>query len=281
MKIKVAKTAGFCFGVERAVRLAFDTTSQEPTYTFGPIIHNDVVVNKLKKEKGIVPIEVIEDSKMDTLIIRSHGVAPTVYEQAKAKGIHVVDATCPYVKKIHKLVDKYYKQGYKIILIGNKTHPEIIGINGWAKDTCMIVEDVEALKAYPLLKDEKYFLVAQTTYKKAIFDDIILYLKNLEYDFEYMNTICNATKERQDEAIQLAREVECMLVIGSNYSSNTQKLFEICKQVCPATYCIEAATQIDLKWFETCEVIGITAGASTPADSIEEVLEVIGSISIK
>lgn len=275
MKIKVAKTAGFCFGVERAVRLAFDITSDKPTYTFGPIIHNDAVVNKLKVEKGIMPTDKLERGHMDTLIIRSHGVAPDIYKDAETKGIRVVDATCPYVKKIHKLVDKYYQRGYKIILVGNKDHPEIIGINGWAENSCVILKNVEELKQLELTKDEKYFIVSQTTYKKGIVDEIIDYLKQLEYTFEYVNTICNATKERQDEAVELAKEVNCMLVIGSAYSSNTQKLFEICKQACEKTYCIEDASKIDVRWFEGCTCIGITAGASTPSYSIEEVIKTL------
>ncbi|MEG0151802.1 MAG: 4-hydroxy-3-methylbut-2-enyl diphosphate reductase [Cellulosilyticaceae bacterium] len=277
MEIIIAKTAGFCFGVERAVDLAFNTESIKPTFTLGPIIHNDSVVEKLKS-KGIIPIETIEDREIDTLIIRSHGVALEVYEQAKEKDIYVIDATCPYVTKIHKLVQKYYEKGYKVIVVGNATHPEIIGINGWANNECMIIKDKDDTKFLELNKNEKYLVVSQTTYKKQIVDEIISALTSGEYVFEYINTICSATTERQEEALEVAKQVDCMIVVGSSYSSNTQKLYEICKKECEKTYCIANSSELDKQIFKGCSKVGLTAGASTPSDVINEIVEAIQSI---
>lgn len=274
MEIIIAKTAGFCFGVKRAVDLAFNTTSEKPTFTLGPIIHNDSVVNKLKR-KGISPIETIGDNEVDTLIIRSHGVALDVYEEAKQKNIQLVDATCPYVTKIHKLVQKYFNQGYKILLVGNATHPEIIGINGWGNNECVIIQDVQDEKLASLNQSEKYLVVSQTTYKKQVVDEIINDLTAKGYTFEYINTICNATKERQDEALEIAKQVDGMIVVGSSYSSNTQKLYEICKKECANTHCIPNVEALGLELFKDCEKIGITAGASAPSDIIEEIIQAV------
>lgn len=273
MNIIVAQTAGFCFGVKRAVDMAYKQQNGINTYTFGPIIHNDVVINKLR-ERGINPIEHLEGHKVDTLIIRSHGVVPEIYEEAKRKSISLIDATCPYVKKIHKLVREYLNKGYKIIIIGNKAHPEVEGINGWANHQGIIIKDAEELKNLDIPKaSTKYLLVAQTTYKKEVADAIAAYLEIEGYDYKYINTICNATKERQEEAKEIAQKVDCMLVIGSSYSSNTLKLYEICRTYCKDSYCITEADELTDEMIKGYENIGITAGASTPASVIDEVIE--------
>lgn len=272
MEIRLAKTAGFCFGVKRAVDMAYQHQNTLNTYTFGPIIHNDTVINELR-DKGISPIYDMDHEEIKTLIIRSHGVSPEVYETAKNKDIVLIDATCPYVKKIHKLVASYFKKGYKIIIIGNKTHPEVEGINGWAQQECIIVKDLEELKRLGLNKEEaQYLIVAQTTYKKEAADQIVQFFGEEGYDYKYVNTICNATKERQEEATQLSQQSDCMLVIGSPYSSNTLKLYEICKKYCEKSYCIAEAHELTEKMIENCNWIGMTAGASTPASVINEVM---------
>lgn len=272
MKVIIAETAGFCFGVKRAVNLAFETESTKPTYTLGPIIHNDTVIDELK-EKGISPIESIGHEEIHTLIIRAHGVTPMIYDQAKARNIHVVDATCPYVTKIHKLVARYAKQGYEVILIGDANHPEIIGIDGWAEGGCHIAKNLEEVKACHFEMDKKYLLVSQTTYKKAVVDEIVAYLEAEHYDVKFINTICSATDERQTEAAKIAQDVDAMVVIGSEYSSNTQKLFEICKSYCPNTLCISTAAELAPEMVAGAQVIGVTAGASTPDNVIREVVE--------
>lgn len=273
MKIRIAKTAGFCFGVKRAVDLAFSNADGEGTFTYGPIIHNEVVTGALE-QKGVYAVEEIEGHEIKKLIIRSHGVSPNVYEESQAKGIEVLDATCPYVKKIHRYVNNYDAKGYHILVAGNTAHPEIQGINGWAHEKCIIVKDVEALKQMTL-PEGRYLLVAQTTYKKEVVDEMCEYLEAQGIEFEYINTICNATKERQEEAVELAQEVDCMLVLGSPKSANTKKLFEICEAHCPLSYCVQGVQELAADWFKGCQSIGITAGASTPQSVIDEVVEYI------
>lgn len=273
MNIILAKTAGFCFGVKRAVDMAYKEQGGLNTYTFGPIIHNDAVINNLI-EKGISPVNHLENEAINTLIIRSHGVIPEIYQTAQSKGIQVVDATCPYVKKIHKLVQEYFNKGYKIIIVGNKIHPEVEGINGWAHHECIIVKDVEELKTLELCQnDTEYLVVAQTTYKKDVVEQITQYLKEQGYSYEYRNTICNATKARQEEAVNIAKAAQCMLVIGSHYSSNTLKLYEICKVHCEESYCIADAHELTSEMIKDYTNIGITAGASTPSFVIDEVVQ--------
>ncbi len=275
MKIIVAKTAGFCFGVERAVQLAFENKDKPSTYTFGPIIHNEAVVHSLE-EKGIYSTNAVNQG-IKTLIIRSHGVGKEIYTQAEKDNISIIDATCPYVKKIHHLVEKHYKLGYKVILIGNEGHPEIVGINGWANNECLIINELSELEVISLPKQCKYFVVSQTTFKRQVVQDIIAYLKENGYDFEYVDTICNATKSRQEEAAKIATQVDCMFVIGSSYSSNTRKLLEICKNECNNTYGIESAADITDAMLYNVDTLGITAGASTPSYLIEEVITMLNN----
>lgn len=272
MEILLAKSAGFCFGVQRAVDMAFEAETSKKTYTLGHIIHNETVMKQLS-DKGIESVQTLSDAPMDRVIIRAHGVPEVIYEEAKEKSVEVIDATCPYVTKIHKLVSRYEKQGYGIILIGDAKHPEIIGINGWTKKGCIIFKDKESIDLTQLNKDSHYLVVSQTTYKRALVDEMVNYLEEAGYQVEFINTICNATSERQDEARQIASQVECMIVIGSQLSSNTQKLYEICKQICPHTYCIDDASSIDKEWFVNIHKVGVTAGASTPNDVILAVLD--------
>lgn len=273
MEIIIAKTAGFCFGVKRAVDMAFANEYQKNTYTYGPIIHNEVVTSALEK-KGIYAIDEIEGHEVEKLIIRSHGVSPEVYEKGNAQNIEIVDATCPYVKKIHRYVEKYDKNGYYILIAGNADHPEIKGINGWGRDKCYIAKDVEELKAMTL-PEGKFLFVAQTTYKKEVVDQMRAYLAEKGIEVEYINTICNATKERQEEAVTLAEQVDCMLVLGSPSSSNTRKLYEISQAHCERTYCVTGASQLNREIFDNCQKVGITAGASTPQSVIDEVVAYI------
>ena len=274
----MAKTAGFCFGVKRAVDMAFEHENKPGTYTYGPIIHNEVVIKSLE-DKGIKAIDAMDETDINKLIIRSHGVSPKVYHQGEEKGIEIVDATCPYVKKIHRYVEKYYKNGYGIIIAGNKDHPEIQGINGWANEACLIVKDKEALKEITLDKNgQKYLLVAQTTYKKQVVDEILAALKEQGIDVEYINTICNATKERQEEVVEIAKQVDVMLVLGSTKSSNSLKLYELSQKHCSNSYFIGEASELKRELFENCNKVGVTAGASTPDSVIQDVIAFISNI---
>lgn len=274
MKIILAKSAGFCFGVQRAVDMAFKTDESKKTYTLGHIIHNETVINQLK-HKGIESVEDLEGTSMEKVIIRAHGVPEAIYTKAKEKSIGIIDATCPYVTKIHKLVSKYEKDGYHIIVIGDAKHPEIIGINGWTQKGCIIYKNKDEIDLGKLDPQEKYLIVSQTTYKKEVVDEVIAYLEKAGYAITFINTICNATSERQEEAMEIAKDVEGMLVLGSKLSSNTQKLFEICKQYCVDTYCIENLQDFKAEWFKGKACIGVTAGASTPDSVIKEVLEAL------
>lgn len=276
MEIIIAQTAGFCFGVKRAVDMAFSYENEKSTYTYGPIIHNEVVTGALE-QKGIYAIDTIEGQDVKKLIIRSHGVSPEIYEESRARDIDVVDATCPYVKKIHRYVEKYYAKGYHIIIAGNREHPEIQGINGWGHHECIIAKDVEELKQMTLPKGE-YLFVAQTTYKKEVVDAMKDYLTEKGISFEYINTICNATKERQEEAVTLAAQVDCMLILGSPKSANTKKLHEISEKYCKRSYCVQGAAELNQEMFRGCKRVGITAGASTPNSVIDEVISYIREI---
>jgi len=276
LEIRIAKTAGFCFGVKRAVDMAFSNVKEANTYTYGPIIHNEVITGALEKD-GVYAIDDIEGREVNKLIIRSHGVSPEIYEKSEERGINIVDATCPYVKKIHNYVEKYHTNGYYIIVAGNENHPEIQGINGWAHNKCYIAKDVESLKAIHLPKG-KYLLVAQTTYKKEVVDAMKVYLEEQGIEFEYINTICNATKERQEEVVQLAQQTDCMLILGSPKSANTKELFEISKKHCSNSYCVQGAVELKDEMFTGCNCVGITAGASTPQSVIEEVITYINKL---
>lgn len=274
MEIIVAPTAGFCFGVQRAVKLAFEQQYKKNTYTLGPIIHNETVIESLT-QKGIPPVGDIHEMSIDTLIIRSHGVGKNIYDWADKEGVSLVDATCPYVKKIHRIVQQHFQKGELILLIGDEKHPEIIGINGWAENNCIIIKDVEALKEKDLDKKDKYLVVSQTTYKHEQVQQIISYLEQNNYQFEFVNTICNATRERQDDAARLAQKADAMIIIGSPLSANTKKLFEIAKSFCKNSYCVRTKEDLKKEMIYNIHLLGITAGASTPPEVIESIIQTL------
>ena len=276
MKIIKAESAGFCFGVKRAVDTVYkctETGTDEKIYTYGPIIHNEEVVKDMEK-RGVRVIRSEEDLaalKEGTVIIRSHGVEKRVYEELEKKGIHIVDATCPFVKKIHKIVEKHSEQGDRIIIIGNPDHPEVQGIRGWAKSPVSVIRNVEEAESFFCPADQKICIVAQTTFNYNKFKELVEIIEKKSYDVSVLKTICNATKERQTEARSIAETVDAMIVIGDKHSSNTQKLFEICRKACNNTYYIQTLGDLDLNQLGSVETVGITAGASTPNNIIEEV----------
>lgn len=272
MDIRVAKTAGFCFGVARAVDSAYHHAAEEKKYcTLGPIIHNAQVVADLKS-KGIEVIDTLTELPAGaTVIIRTHGVSETVYRDMEAKQIPYLDLTCPFVKKIHGLVSQHFEEGFQIIIIGDKSHPEVIGINGWCGNSALIIETLEQAMALSPI-EKKVCIVAQTTFNQNIFKKIIFFLKKTCQNTVIFDTICSATEERQAESRTLAEQVDVMLVLGGQNSSNTQKLYQICKSVCPEAYCAESIDALgDLSLFQNKRV-GITAGASTPAVIIKEAI---------
>ena len=270
MEVKIAKNAGFCFGVKRAMQMASDELDDKSTqvYSLGPLIHNKQAVNKYE-EKGLKVVEEIENiPSNERVIIRSHGVGENIYNEAETKSVKIVDTTCPFVKKIHKIVNDFSKKGYKIIIIGNKTHPEVIGINGWCGNNAIVIKSIDEIDNIEFDKDAKYCVVSQTTVDK---------LNEVLNDATMKNTICSATKERQLSAKNLAKEVDCMIVIGGKHSSNTQKLVNICKDL-TNTFAIETKDELNKEELKNYKSIGITAGASTPDWIISEVIEFLESI---
>ncbi len=281
MKVTLAKSAGFCFGVKRAVDTVYEQleksiSKNQPIYTFGPIIHNEEVVHDLE-EKGVTVLESVEELEErapqgGTVIIRAHGVEKGISGKIKELGYTLVDATCPFVLKIHRLVEKYSTDGAQIVIIGNEKHPEVKGIKSWSLDPhTAVISTPEEAEKYQAESGKKVCIVAQTTFNYNKFQELVEIINKKGYDIIVLNTICNATEERQTEAAKIARNVDAMIVIGGRNSSNTQKLFEICKNECNNTYYIQTVKDLDVTCFESIDNVGITAGASTPNKIIEEV----------
>ena len=269
--IEVAKTAGFCYGVKRAVNEAFRIAENgEKTVTLGALIHNRQVIAELEK-KGIRVIDsVFEADKDTTVIIRAHGVGKETIDSLEKRGISYIDLTCPFVKKIHNIVFEHYNKGYKIVIIGDKNHPEVKGINGWCDNSAFITYSTED-EIPEELSNFNVCIVAQTTINKNIFIQIVQNIKNTCQTTTIFDTICSATKERQNEAEEIAVRSDIMLVIGGSESSNSRKLFEIARGKCPESYFIENFEDIPQNIYLKKRKIGITAGASTPGSIIEEV----------
>ena len=283
MEIIVGKTAGFCYGVKRAVDGANEEIKkQKKTYCLGEIVHNKEVVKKLE-EKGIKFIEKLEEAEKNTnVIIRAHGVPKEIYEEANEKKINLIDFTCTKVLNIHKIVEEYNERGYFIVLCGSKNHPENIGTISYCPDNNFILENekqIEFLLNYiEENKIRKILLIAQTTYSTEKFIIIEKELKeNIGENIELItkNTICMATQLRQEETKEISQKVEYMIIIGGKNSSNTKKLFDISQKYCKQSICIENSKELDENELKQYKNIGIMAGASTPKESIEEVLKKI------
>ena len=275
MKVTLAKSAGFCFGVQRAVDVVEKQISEgaAPLYTYGPIIHNEEVVKGFEAN-GVKVMEEDSDESYPagTVIIRSHGVTRAVEEDLKSKGHNIIDATCPFVKKIHRAVDEHSKAGEHIVIIGNPDHPEVRGIVGWINgDDYTVIPDEKAAVDFSVNTHAGICIVSQTTFNHNKFQELVEIIKQKGYHIIVLNTICDATNKRQVEAAEIAAKVDAMLVIGSKNSSNTQKLYEICKTKCNNTYYIQTADDMKPSDLSSIESVGITAGASTPNNIIEEV----------
>ena len=280
MKVELAKSAGFCFGVEKAVNTVYEEAKKgnDIVYTLGPIIHNEEVVKDMKK-RGVeaVKMEDLASLPKGTVIIRSHGVSREIFNFVKRSGHRVVDATCPFVKKIHAIVSVQSGKGKTVVIIGNPEHPEVMGIRGWGDENTYAVENIEQFINLELKKDEEIIIVAQTTFNHKKFQEIIDKISILGYDVRCFNTICNATQERQAEAKKIASNVDAMIVIGDKKSSNTGKLVEICQEECKNTVFIQTLEDLDYGALLSVDSVGITAGASTPKHIIEEVQNIVRS----
>lgn len=280
MEVLLAKTAGFCFGVKRAVDTAYEHADDGNVYTYGQIIHNEEVVSDLSLH-GVKVIE--DDSELSTVtdskvIIRSHGAGKKIYDQLEAQNNTIIDATCPFVKKIHNIVMQECEKGNCVIIIGDKSHPEVVGIMGWCTSNPIVIgSENEAVSFVSALDEEKKkalnnaAIVSQTTFNFTKFNNIVDIIRNKLYNVTAYKTICNATSVRQREAREIASKVDAMIVIGGRNSSNTQKLYEISKKECENTYYIQTLVDLDLTTFESVSRVGITAGASTPNKIIKEV----------
>ena len=297
MEVIVAEHAGFCFGVTKAVDTVYEQIAKKSDgenvgniYTYGPIIHNETVVSDLEK-KGVSVIDSIddlrsladrfeenrkngssdEDKAKGTIVIRSHGVTREVQELIEKTGLDVIDATCPFVKRIHKVVLEESNKGASIIVVGSANHPEVEGIVSYVNGKVFVIDGPESAANFSENKETNYTVVAQTTFNKKKFQETVEIFKNNGYNINIVNTICNATDERQTEAEEIASRADAMIVIGGAHSSNSRKLYEICKEKCADTYFIQTLEDLHLNLTGNVKLIGITAGASTPKNIIEEV----------
>ncbi len=272
MKIVLAKNAGFCFGVKRAVDKATETlmNSNESIYSLGPLVHNKQVVEKFNRQ-GLKVIENPDEIKLGRVIIRAHGVPYGTYEKLSKNNIDIIDCTCPYVKSIHDKVKEYLQKGYKIVIIGDKNHPEVIGVNGWCNNEGIVINDEKEAETLPHL--DKICIVSQTTNRQEKFKALSEIISKKADDVKIYNTICNATYLRQESCKELAKTVEAMIVIGGYHSSNTNKLVEISKKYCNDVFHIETLNDLPIDNMPKFQTIGITAGASTPDWIIKEVID--------
>ena len=282
MDVKLVKSAGFCFGVKRAVNLAMESLescSNRKIYTMGEIIHNNYVVNTLK-EKGIEPIlneKEILNIHNSIVILRSHGVKKEILEKLRLNNNVIIDAICPFVKKIHSYVDMLTSEKYFVVIVGDKNHPEVVAISSFAdKKNSAVISSAEEVKK--LKRKNKIGVVTQTTQGIKNFLEISEELLKNKGEIRVFNSICNATSRRQKESLEVAKDVDIMLVIGGKQSANTKRLFEICKVVNNDTFHVENSSEIKEEWFENKKIAGITAGASTPDVIISEVIDKIKEI---
>ncbi len=274
MEVVLAKSSGFCFGVKRAVDRVYEQLADhKKIYTYGPIVHNEDVVKDLEKQgvRVLNTKEELEALTEGSVVIRAHGVPKRIYEIMEQRGIECIDATCPFVKRIHKIVEKESTEGRHIIIVGNAKHPEVEGIMGWCKNPATVIESKEEALDFKGSPDDKYCVVSQTTFNYKKFQELVEIFQKKGYDIIVANTICSATEERQKEASELAAKADVMIVIGGTHSSNTRKLYELCKSECENTYYIQTLADLQLELPNSVELVGITAGASTPNKIIEEV----------
>lgn len=276
MRVFLAEYSGFCFGVKRAIKIAFQTAKRGhgPVYTYGSLIHNPQAVQELEK-KGVKPIRSLSDIRKGTVIIRSHGVPPRIMSEAKSRGITVVDATCPFVRKAQELAFSLGSQGYQVVVVGEADHPEVKGILGHAGDRAIVL-DYRDNDPRLRITSRKIGVIAQTTLLLDKFQSVISTLLEIATELKIYNTICSATTLRQESTLNLAEEVDLMIVLGGKNSANTSRLAELCRSVGKRTYHIETAKELDPAWFRNSHKLGITAGASTPDWIIEDVIDLIG-----
>lgn len=275
MEIILAEKAGFCFGVKRAINTAFEAAAAGRVYCLGPLIHNPQEVERLQR----AGVEMVDDFSSlregEALIIRSHGVPPRVLAQARDKGLRIIDLTCPFVSKAQRDAECLKKEGYQVVVVGEKKHPEVQSILGYAGDNAVVVETADDVDSVSFQK--RIGVVAQTTQSYSNFSEIVLKLLRLSKELKVFSTICNSTTERQDAARTLAGQVDVMLVVGGRNSANTSRLVSVCVQEGKPTHHIEVADEIQPEWLQGAGNVGVTAGASTPDWVLQGVMEKLRS----
>jgi 4-hydroxy-3-methylbut-2-enyl diphosphate reductase len=260
MKVMVAENAGFCFGVKRAIALTHEVIKRkQAVYSLGPLIHNPQVV------------ETIDGIEKGTVVIRSHGVPPQILKKAEQKGLEIVDATCPFVKESQNFVKMLDDEGYKVIIVGDRNHPEVRGLLGYAKEAEVVSGTGEAKR----ISGKRIGLVSQTTQPTSKLTDVVSIVLEKVEELRVFNTVCSATIGRQEGARKLAKDVDVMVIVGGYNSGNTCRLYEICTSICPHSHHIERAEEIKPEWFNGCKIVGITAGASTPNYVIKEIYKAL------
>lgn len=278
MKIFVVKNAGFCFGVKRAINLAFEKAKKtgKKVYTFGPLIHNPQVVEELRRE-GVHPVLNVNEIKSGILIIRSHGVHPRILLEAKKKGLKIIDATCPFVRRAQRNARALHKEGYQVVVVGEAHHPEVQGIIGYADDQAKVINvDTRELDSF---KGKRIGLIAQTTLNLDTFKQVTGKLLEKAKEIKIFNTTCNATVNTQKATLEMTKDVDLMIVVGGKNSANTSRLAKLCREKEKTTYHIETASELKSRWFKGIRSVGVTGGTSTPNWIINQVVEKIRDLT--
>jgi len=278
MRINVAKSAGFCFGVKRALEIAFKTArSNRQVYMLGDIVHNEDVVRKIEKS-GIKKINALKKTKSDILLIRAHGASQDTLMKAAKLGYHIIDATCPMVKEIHKIVKEMHQEGYKIIVIGDKNHDEVQGIVGQLKNRVLVIDSINSIPLVKIRKIKRACVVAQSTQNSKNVLKIVDILKSYIPDLKFFNTICRPTRTKQEEISSMPLKNDAMIIIGSKNSANTKRLYEISRLLNKKSWWVNSGKEIKPAWFKGARSVGITAGASTPEGTIKDIVKYIRSV---
>jgi len=276
-EVKLTEEYGFCFGVKRALEIARRSLREGKKFdSLGPIIHNEYVVDELKKE-GVEVIDSIEESKKNLVLIRTHGVPPEIYEKAKSLGKELIDCTCPFVSNAQKWAKKFYEEGYVVIVVGKKDHPEVVGIVGHTEGKAIVVSSSHELDV-DLIRNKKVGVVAQTTSRLDMVQDVMNRLVEEASEVRFANTRCNTTQKRQEQVEKLSKEVDVMVIVGGKNSSNTRRLYEIASKNCKKAYLVSSPDEISGDWFYNVNSIGVSGGASTPPEMVEEVYEKIKNL---
>lgn len=281
LNVEVAQRAGTCYGVQRAIDLAIQagraSHGVEPVHTLGPLIHNPLVVKELEDERVLMANDLASVSQ-GTLIIRAHGVVPELIDRAREKGLDIVDATCPFVKKVHLAAERLVRDGYRVVVIGEPGHPEVEGILGHAGTDALVVENAEQARRADI--SGKVGVVVQTTQTVDNLSHVVAVLSSRCKELHVVNTICNATSERQKAAAELSARVDAMVIIGGKNSGNTRRLAEICREHCSRTFHVERDDELKAVWFKDASTVGVTAGASTPQRHIDQVIAWLQDVDI-